>query len=562
MKCISKKYRCILMLALMAYVIKNIFVGTDFDEGYGVVVGYRLAQGDKLFLEMWEPHQLSAIFTAFWIKIFLLFTNDVAGLYLYLRVIYFLIHGTVSYFVYDTFKKCICQDQKAVAFLLSLVFFVSCPKSIYIPEYSNLHIWFFSTLCMSILQYSRKDLRKKTKYFFLLLAGVALTCDILTYPSMIILYFIFLGLLWVRSKDLIHCLIFTAPCLLGSVLLLSYIFSYMSLKQLMEVVPYILSDGSHQTTLGNKISGWILDAYQIAGILLLTGVISALLTTAYSRLKKRKNFSIENFLIIDFLLQVGYQFYCWFTSDFGAFYPHITQWFLLLSGIYCYYKNGKKEKNSLFLIYISIAGYLGVMLLSNWSPVFLTPFLILGGLGGLKCLGYYLETQKNALKGKIIPALCGLLIINNIFGYCWLIIGGETNHSSILTVGGINKEGVRKGIFTNYISAYCYNENEKVWSEAVPEDSNCFYVGVNQFYYMLGNCRIAAPSTISTPSYDEALLKYWEINPNRYPDVVVIESWFGDMQAAEEGTFIREWLDKEFCASEVEQYSYITVFKK
>ena len=67
MKNAGKKWFYLLIIALAAYTIKNIFVGVDNDETYGIVLGYRLANGDKLLLEMWEPHQTSAIFTALFI---------------------------------------------------------------------------------------------------------------------------------------------------------------------------------------------------------------------------------------------------------------------------------------------------------------------------------------------------------------------------------------------------------------------------------------------------------------------------------------------------------------
>ena len=65
-----------------------------------------------------------------------------------------------------------------------------------------------------------------------------------------------------------------------------------------------------------------------------------------------------------------------------------------------------------------------------------------------------------------------------------------------------------------------------------------------------------------TPTYDESLLEYWELHPDRYPDVVVLESWFGDVRVTEEDDFIMQWLEKDFCATEIVDYPYITVYKK
>ena len=63
----KKIWKKICIFAVIVYTLKNLLIGTDTDEGYGIMVGYRLAMGDRLLLDMWEPHQTSAIFTALFI---------------------------------------------------------------------------------------------------------------------------------------------------------------------------------------------------------------------------------------------------------------------------------------------------------------------------------------------------------------------------------------------------------------------------------------------------------------------------------------------------------------
>lgn len=62
--------------------------------------------------------------------------------------------------------------------------------------------------------------------------------------------------------------------------------------------------------------------------------------------------------------------------------------------------------------------------------------------------------------------------------------------------------------------------------------------------------------------YDEHLLDYWEINPDRYPNVVIVESWFGDIRTVEEDSFIMQWIENDFCPSQKTEYPYITVYYK
>ena len=72
---------------------------------------------------------------------------------------------------------------------------------------------------------------------------------------------------------------------------------------------------------------------------------------------------------------------------------------------------------------------------------------------------------------------------------------------------------------------------------------------------------VSAPNTISTPVYDEMILYYWEMHPERYPDVVFVESCYGEVMYDEE-EFIMKWLNTEYNASSVTDLEYIRVYRK
>ena len=66
----KKKYRLLLLLIVLLTAVKLIFVGSNTDEGYGIELAWRLAGGDRMLLDLWEPHQTSAIFGAVLINLF------------------------------------------------------------------------------------------------------------------------------------------------------------------------------------------------------------------------------------------------------------------------------------------------------------------------------------------------------------------------------------------------------------------------------------------------------------------------------------------------------------
>lgn len=582
-KCKNKKSIIgfgLLILALVAYVVKNILVGADVDEGYGVMIGYRLAKGDRLLLEMWEPHQTSAIFTALLIRPFLWFAEgSVEFLNIYLRVVYFVMHGLVTWILYRSLFTCKPELGKKGAGALSLVFFVCSPKSIFIPEYSNLHIWFFALLMMSFMWYFCAMSPLKGKLWLLAVAGIWLTCDVLAYPSMVLVLPFCLGVLLVQKKNCFwkEGLYLITPCTISAGAFLAYVFSYMTWEQLLQVVPHVLGDGSHQQGLFEKTLIY-LENFGVMGLQLLgCGVVAGLLTFLLTSFRKNTKWKVgqqnaksadfamdmgAGFLIFFFLVHLAFMFYTWFTHTYNASYTRLIYIAVAITGIYCYQKTGKKEKTGFYLILASAVNYCGVLLLSNWNPSLLAPYFVMGMLGGLLCWNAYFTECGMGIQKEMVDILSICLVFSCCFGYCFRIIGGELVPSTIFEIRSYNHDGFRKGILANYMTAYRYNSNQEEWREAVPEGSTVMYVGMSQFSYLHGDCRVAVPSTISTPTYNETLLAYWEMNPDRYPDVVILESCYGDIGAFAEDVFLMNWLEREFQAKEVEDYPYMRVYKR
>lgn len=550
-----KFWLVILILALAAYTVKNIFVGADIDEGYGIMVGYRLAKGDRLLLEMWEPHQTSAIFTALFIRPFLLLTGGVDFLNLYLRVVFFIVHGLIAVFFYRTLRRTKPDLDRNGAVLMALLFYVTSPKSIFVPEYSNLHLWFFVLMVLCLMRYYCPGSADRGRLRYLMLAGACLACDVLAYPSMAVLFVFCVGFILLRpvGSRWKECLVYAAPCVLGAAVFLGYLLSYMEPGQILETVQYVLGESSHQVPLLAKLLDWAGSFGRMAVLMIGAAGIAWVLKKVFPGWKVP--FSLWTFLVL-MVFQVGF----WLFGSFNAIHPQILYPAVSLAGIVCYCRSGKREKAGFYVILLTFVSYFAVLALSNWSPILLNPYLFMGMVGGLLCWSSYLEAHAGEYKKGLLSLLCLILVLGNAFGYCYLIIGGDESHSPIYNVRGYNHRGLRAGIFTSYMTAYRYNQNAEIWAEAVPEGSRVLYVGPSQFYCMLGDCIQSCPDTISSLVYDERLTEYWKRNPDRYPDVVVVESWFGEIRTVEEDSFIMQWIRNDFKPSKVVEYPYITVF--
>ena len=66
--------------------IKSIFADYDIDSSYALAMSYRHLIGDRMFLQMLEPHQTSAFLTDSLIYIFIKLTDHINGTILWLHL--------------------------------------------------------------------------------------------------------------------------------------------------------------------------------------------------------------------------------------------------------------------------------------------------------------------------------------------------------------------------------------------------------------------------------------------------------------------------------------------
>jgi hypothetical protein len=392
-----------------------------------------------------------------------------------------------------------------------------------------------------------------------------MTCDVLAYPSMVLVFLCCLVFLLVRrsEKKWKELCAYVLPCVASAAVMFTYLLSYMTPQKMLEMAGEILGEGSHQTTVGEKLLGWGSSLGEMAMILLCALLLSLGIRWFIEKVWKKKHPGLLQlpgmlFFVIVFLIQIWF----WLFSSFNAIYPQLLLMAVSLTGCYTYLRRDKTEKLFYELILLAFVNYFSVLLLSNWGPMLLVTYLIMGAVAGLVCLGDYWQKENTAGK-KAIQILCLILVLGNAFSYTWLILGSQEYHAYVIqNVRGINREGLRAGILTDYMTAYRYNNNLAVWPEAVPDGSTVLYVGPSQFYCMLGEHKQASPDTICSMIYDERLLDYWKINPDRYPDVVVFESCYGDIAQEGENSFIWNWLMEDFKPAERKDYPYITVFTR
>lgn len=64
--------------------------------------------------------------------------------------------------------------------------------------------------------------------------------------------------------------------------------------------------------------------------------------------------------------------------------------------------------------------------------------------------------------------------------------------------------------------------------------------GTQSLKYLYEDVNICVMDTQTSVSFDERLLSHWEINPDKIPNVVVAECWFGELQIAAESCILQK----------------------
>lgn len=140
----SQRILCILLLAGSFFAaMKCIFIGYQMDEGYAITLSYRMLLGDKMFTQIWDPHQTSAFFSGFLIWIYMTIFRTTAGVAIFLRICGTIIHGALSYGVFKVLRRFLSGEN---SFYLGILYFNLLPKGYVTPEFSNLLIWFLTLL--------------------------------------------------------------------------------------------------------------------------------------------------------------------------------------------------------------------------------------------------------------------------------------------------------------------------------------------------------------------------------------------------------------------------------
>lgn len=601
--CQDKKKKYIVMLLLVGSFLaslKCIFVSLQMDEEYAVSMSYRLLLGDKLFAQIWDPHQTSAFLMEFLIWIYLKVFHTTTYVVIWVRAVGVLIQLAIAYYLY----RMLCYFAKPEhSFYLAVIYFNLLPKTYVMPEFSNMMAWGLTMLLLSLLRMAllqgriatpkikstgdKKEASAENKWnwkmtLIAIEAGVWLSFVVLSYPTCLLLFPFILWYFWkydaCRKRTIT---IFAGTCFVTGGMYMAYLFSYMTLKEfLANIQSLVASCGSHGGGIQKKLSIYGVDflslilfalgyflaaviAYQIINRKKSCGQVakagkSSIFFKIRSMSEQEKIFFYYVLLITSFILQ----FLHWILMlwEYESSYPFTVYFFMFAIAFYCL-KKLPEEKREMPILWLgtNVLMYFAILLLTNLTLFTSIKYLLTGVVMSMLVFLAYTKEKVPEIFGKYAEALLIIWCFVAVFVKGWAYTDNDGLMKNITCVGNIISGGPGKGIITEYMQGYMQERSYEEFRTYISPGENLLVLDSNTLCYMYQDVNIASSTTICTPFFDENLLDYWERNPDKYPDVIAVQCWYGELKW-DADSWIMHWIEEEFGAEQVIDGSYFRYY--
>lgn len=546
----KKLFNVLCMFAVMIN-IKGILTDYNVDSGYAIATSYRQLLGDKMISDMWEPHQTSAFLCTFLMWLYTMITHTTTGVVLFLHATGVVIKGALTIFVHHSLRSFI--HPVALDFMC-LYMFVATPKGLVLPEFSNMQLWFSICLFCCLVKYFQFD--QKLRYLFA--AGFFLCLEVLAYPACILVApgCVFLLFLYSSNKWR-DSLLLMGECLIIGGVYIGYFVIRMGFDNFLMNCRYIITgDSAHNKSILSKLPSYFSELVNCLLIYIILFFIAVCIAKIFSR--KISTIAIILFLLCDFFKTLtsttGY------FERFPIYFPVIIFSMLLLR--YC---NNTEKQIYIIGTVISILSFISTLTLTNLTLLSSSCYLVLGIMVAFIPFTYHVEKQEMPSSTIITYGFLTLFLLTTFFHYGFITkcMGGQK--TNLFHIGGVVKSGPALGIFSEYMGPFIMNITTQEWKQYIQPGDKVLIVSVETLdslmYLYQADVIISSDSTMCNPTYNDKLLSYWEYHPEKFPNVVLIESRDNTLLVSED-TWIMKWLYKEFDSENYIDGKYWRYYRK
>ena len=515
------------------------------DETFYFSTCHRFFTGDSIFLHEWFPTQLSSLILLPFYSLYMLIYGSNDGIILYFRILYVifsLINAVVLFRILShhisSFFACVCS--------LMLMFYAH--LNIATLSYYTLSVQLFLMSLLLVYDYYRTYSKNQ-----LIIAGILFALSVLSLPTLSVAYFIVAALIFiillavrftrlpedlkntVRSADLPAVLLYTfmGICIPAAIFII-YLFVNVSVRDFISGIPYVLTDEEHTTSLIYPIKKFFIGINEVYGYGAYASYVLIVLTAVSFFIKQRPGKSVRLMIFsLDTVL-----FAVFFVLSLGhTGYIHTALCLYALPLFFISRKPDLKILNTFILggMIMSLTysyssnGYLYVLSMGHF-------IMAIGCIIAIDSFIMELDSFRIGYTVALTAVICVTLIQT-----MELRLVNVYRDAPLQMLNFRITEGPAKGLYTtadhyvaynvvhSTIKKYCmsselnypqmYPNSMELESKSV---GNIFITKLLPWGYMCTDLRAGAPTTWRTPFNSKRLKPYYELNPGRYPDMILV----------------------------------------
>ncbi|MCM1027111.1 MAG: hypothetical protein NC432_11790 [Roseburia sp.] len=532
----NRRFLRLLWFGAILVTVKSIFTDFGVDNGYAVATSYRHISGDRMFWEMWEPHQTSSFLVDILMLIYRVFVPSFTGVAIYLQVMGVLLWIPILFVLHKELSKHIDKD---ISHLICIFLLVFRAKQTVFPEFSNMQIGFSALFFVFMIKF----ICDQTQWKHLILAAVFLCLEIISYPTCIIAYAAAVGILLAyTARKGRNVLVFSGVCAVLGTLYVGYFILTRGLTGFGEVLSLLIRADASHTGVSMSLSQYFQVFLEGAAYM---AVILAIAAVIWFLLRRRRDIAFLEVFGVTLLLVTGAALLLWIGGRGGA-----SEWHYCIAAVLLIMLGwgGRRlltdteRKIWISGILISVSSFFAVAVLTNCALMSVAAYLSLAAAVSMIPL--------SRLRKGFFCAGAVLLFVLLHRGLITCGYNQVARHTFVSELESIVRVGPAAGILCDDNTSCVYRDNVTDFESFIePEDSVYFIAwwGYDPLYYVQAGVDVSASSVISSPTYGEYQVDYWSRYDDKVPTVIAVTCYNDQLMIAQhEWQAISEWMEGRY----------------
>ena len=519
----------------------------NMDESFYLTVPYRMVQGDSLFAQEWHLTQMAGFLLYPIMKIYTMTHAGMEGIFLTFRYIYSAFQILVTLFIYYRLRKI----SRPGAICASIVFMLYAPFGIMALSYNSLGI---ANLAIALVIMCTA---KKIKWLQEMIAGLFFAAAVLCCPYLIAVYVVYIiavvaaciyrkvkgkaaGDTPFRLKSLIF---FTIGAAVLAVIFAAYILFKSGIQKVIASLPYILNDSAHETKGAVQlVITYFKSVMSVSKAAALCYLQQAVLFIAALILRIRKNSKLDTVLFAASCVLTAVAII--FTYIRGNYFNFIMYPVCIMApacALICKDRRAVRLLLSfwipsmLFTLCIHAASNMEFYAISSAAAVAVVPTLMIDAMCAEEIF-----RERGRVAG-FIAAVCAAVILAGQVGLTTYMKYKTVFWGSMdILVDEPQENGVEKGLYLPESAVAQYDLTQRISGfidDNYPGEKEMLLLSGCTWIYLECYDKYNASFSAWLADFDETglsldrntmdkLLGYYEINPQKIPDLVFVESQY------------------------------------